>query len=476
MATPVTIERVHSRARDLGFQCLDTTYVNAKSKMRMVCVASGHKLMQSWDQLRVKAHKGCYECRGVKVPGPKRPTFTEADIVDMITSIGGAFERLHAGRIFFTCRSGHPVNTDADTLAAASRKNSACCKQCRTRLLADRNVARAHTVSDVHVLMNKLGGKWIGGEYANLHSRLHLECAHGHAFTRSFNEVLNFHKWCPSCNRSGLYETYARRVFATLFNGHFFRSRKTLPSGYELDGYDCDLGLAFEYNGRQHYEPVPHFKVDEKELKEIQARDAIKRAECAELGIVLVEIHYRNNTFVKIKDAILEALRNTKFADVADVPHNWDEVARDVQRTPTSETDLMYYRLYAESRGGELVSTTLGGMYDPLEFKCAIPAHPTFKNTPSNIKGGSKEAWCGRCSGRGRISDDQMRALAQSMGAADVLIHRISKDSRTSRLITVTNTAGEQKELSEHGFIKALQTYHGFNTGSMNEMLTLLGL
>ena len=51
------------------------------------------------------------------------------------------------------------------------------------------------------------------------------------------------------------------------------------------------MGVAFEYQGQQHYEPVSVFGGDEA-LAIQQRRDAQKREACRQAGIVLIEWKY----------------------------------------------------------------------------------------------------------------------------------------------------------------------------------------
>lgn len=62
--------------------------------------------------------------------------------------------------------------------------------------------------------------------------------------------------------------------------------------GLELDGYSASCGRAFEYQGRQHYQLMPHMRVDEQRLAEMQARDARKAALCRENLVFLYPIRY----------------------------------------------------------------------------------------------------------------------------------------------------------------------------------------
>jgi len=69
------------------------------------------------------------------------------------------------------------------------------------------------------------------------------------------------------------------------------RQRPAWLEGLELDVYLPDLGLAFEYQGQQHYHPVQAWG-GEAALAEVQARDAHKAALCARQGVALVTIDY----------------------------------------------------------------------------------------------------------------------------------------------------------------------------------------
>jgi hypothetical protein len=80
-----------------------------------------------------------------------------------------------------------------------------------------------------------------------------------------------------------------------------------------LDAYLPEHGLAVEYHGRQHYEPIEFFAryqgipADEL-LKNIQERDARKRKLCRERGVTLIEIPYTATiTAESIREKILEA-------------------------------------------------------------------------------------------------------------------------------------------------------------------------
>lgn len=60
----------------------------------------------------------------------------------------------------------------------------------------------------------------------------------------------------------------------------------------ELDGYAAELGSAFEYNGRQHYEFPNSFHKTREEFDRQVERDILKEKTCREMGVDLIIIPY----------------------------------------------------------------------------------------------------------------------------------------------------------------------------------------
>lgn len=60
----------------------------------------------------------------------------------------------------------------------------------------------------------------------------------------------------------------------------------------ELDGYNEELAIAFEYQGRQHYERVSRFQDTDEKFKMQVFRDEVKKSLCDEHGISLIIIPY----------------------------------------------------------------------------------------------------------------------------------------------------------------------------------------
>jgi len=70
----------------------------------------------------------------------------------------------------------------------------------------------------------------------------------------------------------------------------------------EYDRYYLE-GVAFEFNGPQHYGPTQKYPSKE-EFKDLRARDLLKRGLSAEHGIILVVVTYQDLALSRIKEKV----------------------------------------------------------------------------------------------------------------------------------------------------------------------------
>ncbi len=84
----------------------------------------------------------------------------------------------------------------------------------------------------------------------------------------------------------------------------FIRNPKTNRK-LELDGYNKKLGIAFEFNGIQHYRCIKRFHKEQQDFINQQYRDKIKQQKCNEYGIHLIIIPYNEKN---VKEYIIKHL------------------------------------------------------------------------------------------------------------------------------------------------------------------------
>jgi len=78
------------------------------------------------------------------------------------------------------------------------------------------------------------------------------------------------------------------------------------------------LKIAFEYNGRQHYEIVEHWEGTAEKLAKQQEHDQIKIKECFKRGIILIVIPFTLKTKKEIREFIYNELSDWTLDDYSD--------------------------------------------------------------------------------------------------------------------------------------------------------------
>lgn len=118
-------------------------------------------------------------------------------------------------------------------------------------------------------------------------------------FKTTWNVIKSGYGKCPRCAPVNLAasESNVREIIERITGWRFPRARpswlqgrsKTL--GMQLDGYNERHGVAFEYQGAQHYKPVKWFG-GHKALRKIRRNDERKRVLCYNRGVILIRVPY----------------------------------------------------------------------------------------------------------------------------------------------------------------------------------------
>lgn len=205
------------------------------------------------------------------------------------------------------------------------------CAECQRikRIKTFEDIGKKLTINDCHREAAKNNGRCLSTEYVNLNSRLEWQCgACGYIWRASFSSIKHKNSWCPKCRANNYTENQVRDIFEHIFNKPFPTARLSFlknPStgrNLELDGYCKELGLAFEYDGRFHYEERSSQELTQKQIKRhgnleaTQERDKLKDELCKKANIRLIRVPYweRDNLDHYIRKAIkdLHALQEIK--------------------------------------------------------------------------------------------------------------------------------------------------------------------
>lgn len=109
-------------------------------------------------------------------------------------------------------------------------------------------------------------------------------------------------------------EKECRRVLENYYGKPFIRTRslsflKNPETGrlLELDGYNDELKIAFEFNGKQHYDWPNHTNQTLDQFIQQKRRDLFKRKQCEQNGVYLITVPY---TETNIADFVHKHLPN----------------------------------------------------------------------------------------------------------------------------------------------------------------------
>lgn len=295
-------------------------------------------------------------------------------------------------KLTFECKRGHRWEAFPRKILEGS-----WCRAC--------SVSKSrHSLEEVQKMAEEKGGYCLSTEYRDAHQKLKWQCKYGHEWEANTNCIQQGH-WCPICSQ-GVSERICRKFFEEFFGKKFPKARPEWllsPKGnkMELDGYCKDLGLAFEYQGRQHYRDKSMF-VDETVIK----HDELKEEICRKNGVILITVPY-TVSYEEMPDYIVQECKKYRVPLPQKNIHEIDYKKFDIY----PEDELVKLKQIAEARGGKCLSPKYIADAVKLEWQCK-DGH-TWKTAPTNIKQGR---WCPVCSHRLPLTIEEMRSLAKRRG------------------------------------------------------------
>lgn len=297
MVAKLNIGMMQEIARLKGGECISEVYINRISKLRWRC-----KELHEWDSTPASVISGnwCLLCSNKKNKnhGNKKTSLEEiksiADI-KMGKLLSTKYE--YNKKLKWQCQEGHIWESKLYHI-----KQGSWCPYCTHRAKSN--------IEEIHQLAKKNKGKCLTNHYLNAYTKVLWECERGHSWEATSGSIKSG-SWCPYCSERKN-ERYCRKLFQEIFKTKFEKKRPTWlrsnKGNLELDGINETLGIAFEYNGKQHYEPVPYFE-NEQTLQIRKEYDSIKIDKCKENNISLIIIPYHID-IQHMKEYILQELKN----------------------------------------------------------------------------------------------------------------------------------------------------------------------
>lgn len=389
MGSNITIETLKELAISRDGKCLSTEYINSQTPVEWEC-RNGHKWFAK--PAKVKYGTWCKVCAG-----SNKKTIEEMHKLAKkhnAICLSETYLNNHSP-LKWKCDKGHEFNASYSVIMRAI-KNNGFCTVCSVK---QRGKNKRNTIEEMQELAKSRGGKCLSAVYTDAHTVLIWQCANGHIFESKPNSVKNGH-WCRSC-RFNLTENKCRYIIENLTGLSFKPNRRELD-GLELDGYNCNIKTAFEYNGIQHYEFVEFFHRSQEEFMRRKESDVYKQKLCNEKGIKLIIIPYTITADSGLIHFIYKKLVSYKVK-VSTQPEN-------INMDPfySSSTKLDELRELATNKGGKLLSNHYHNNKTKLTWKCQH-GHE-WDARPNDIKSGQ---WCSVCNGSHPLSIEEMHKIAK---------------------------------------------------------------
>jgi len=290
-------QELKRKVEDLGYTLLtpEDKYVNMHTKVQVRC-NKGHLWEPS--PLHIKRGSKCGECNV-----SRKKSYDE--IKNMIESEGlilltpeDEYINMRT-KVKISCGE-HNFEITPNNIKIGHR-----CAECEG--------LKPHTYDDVKEIIEASGLTLLSPkeDYTNFYdSKLKVRCEFNHVTEMAASSVKYGHG-CKDCLKKN--ESQCRKEMEFIFGAEFPTVRPDWllndeGNRLELDGFNEDLKIAFEYNGQQHYEHIDFFHPSEEDFKRLQHHDEIKRNACEDNGITLIEIPYTTPS-ERLQDYIIEKAR-----------------------------------------------------------------------------------------------------------------------------------------------------------------------
>lgn len=385
-----TLEYCREIAKKRGGDCISKEYINSQNLMKWIC-AKGHTWENTFSGI-LNSRQWCPHCYG-----------NVRHTIEEMRELAARFEgeclsmeyKGNKTKLQWKCQQGHVFEAVPNSIVTGH-----WCKVCGMRRAGMKN---RFTFDELKRMAKERGGEFLSKAYRDGKMKLGWRCADGHEFKMT-SVMVNSGQWCPECS-TGKSERVCRQYFEAIFGKKFPKVKPSWligPKGHklELDGYNEELKLAFEYQGAQHYFQNNRFHKN-RTLESQKGYDNIKRDLCKKNGITLIEIPFT------VKYNWLQAfiLKRCEVNNIV-VPNQKVNINSNEISSPKR---LQTIKKIAESKGGTCLSDKYIDNNTKLRFGCQ-DGHE-WETIPQVIIRGN---WCRICSGNAKSNINEMQKLAAS--------------------------------------------------------------
>jgi len=323
------IEEIKKVIEERGETCLSTKYKNAYTPIEIKCqkdhirITNAHEIQRTISQSnRLPRCNFCHkekaeEKKKLEPPKKEYRKLTLKDACDLAKSRGGQClsteYKNNQEKLIWECKRKHIWHGNF-----ANASGGKWCIKCYKIENSEKH--EKNMLEIIKNIAKERGGELLSEHYKNQNTPLDFRCANGHTWTATSNHLSHF-VWCPECG-IGKGEKLFRNIMEHITNEKFIKVRPDWLRGnsgrkLEIDGYSENLGLAFEYQGQQHFCIVGWFQGTQKSLEKTQENDKIKKDTIEKRGIKIIfptdRIKYN-----KLLDFAVKELENIGMSHVID--------------------------------------------------------------------------------------------------------------------------------------------------------------
>jgi len=436
---PKTIRAVVSRGGWCDYCRQDIPY-NQKEAREMLA-ESAWTLLSNYSAVTELVKVKCHICK-VEREGPyfkyfnkpchhvkRSPELANLRLEAKVSELGGTVITKGVRRLAsihkFKCLNGHVFELSGQSVV----QRSSWCRECGENWV---------TRSKVEKLIRERGGTPVAPipETVNSKTKITIRCSLGHEFDNDWNHMAGSSaRWCSVCSKGSKSEEIARTTFRQLFGAEFKKRRPAWLVNdrgrqMELDGYEPELGIAFEYQGRQHFENVGIYRMGSRLSERIQD-DQRKRKLCKKHGVKLIELRWdqKYEEFPKII-----RMQLGRLADSFDV--DWDRKI-DVQQAFIRDDRIEELRGALATRNLELISKKWIDVSYRYLISCKVCGHK-FTQSARSYLNSKRVAGCKKCAMKVTAKLSNQRKLGRGylvQIASDykaTLVSKVYVDARTA--------------------------------------------
>lgn len=293
-----TIEEVQRVAGKKGFILLETEYNRSDVPMRWKCSTCSYEWSTSFANINREKRRRCPLCNN----GRSQYTFEEVKEIAASKKLECLEREYKHGNIQMTWRC---LKCDRKWAAPfRSIVQNIGCIKCTFKETIHLGLEHVH-----EVIKNR-NMTCLDTEYLNNNTHMSFRCTIcDNIWKAKFHHIKDSHSGCPHC-ACWKSERLCRELFQSFMGYHFPKKRPKFLQGLEYDGYCKKIGLAFEYQGAQHYSYVPYFHKTEQDFKDQQESDQQKRELSEQHEVTLIEVpcKYDFRDKEKMENFILQKL------------------------------------------------------------------------------------------------------------------------------------------------------------------------